>query len=348
MRDVHRSRLLGFLSISIAWALMPGPSAVAVEPSLSRSKEAPAKAAPAENALAVFTKAAPEGVDDLLKIEQHVQKLAEKVIPCTVGVQIGGVQGSGVIVNAEGYVLTAGHVSGEPGREATLILHDGRSVKGKTLGRNTSIDSGLIKITDKGKWPFAEMGSSKELKLGQWCLATGHPGGYQRGREPVVRLGRVVVSRDDVIRTDCTLVGGDSGGPLFDMNGRVIGIHSRISNRLSDNFHVPVQTYTKTWTYLAAAIAWPGSAIMGVSGEDAKDGCRVTEVMSENPAERAGLKTGDVITKVESDKIGSYDELVIMLAKHKAGEEVAVEFLRNGERQTQKVKLVARNPSPKR
>jgi serine protease Do len=348
MRDAHRSRLLGLFSILMAWALMVSPAALAAEPSASRNKEAPAKAAQGEESLAVFTKAAPESVDDLLKMEQHFIRLTEKLTPCTVGVQIGGVQGSGVIINAEGYVLTAGHVSGEPGRDANIILHDGRTVKGKTLGRNTGIDSGLIKITDKGTWPFAEMGSSKDLKAGQWCIAMGHHGGYQRGREPPPRIGRLLLSRDDVIRTDCPLVGGDSGGPLFDMNGRVIGIHSRISNRLTDNFHVPVQTYTKTWTHLAASIAWPGSAIMGVSGQDAKEGCQVTEVMADNPAEKAGLKAGDVITKVESDKIGSYDELVIMLAKHKAGEEVAVEFLRGGERQTQKVKLVARNPSPKR
>src|SRR5204863_1854494 len=176
----------------------------------------------------------PDGVEDLLKMEQHQVKLVQKLTPCTVGVQIGGVQGSGVIINAEGYVLTAGHVSGDPGREVNIILHDGKTVKGKTLGRNTIIDSGLIKITDQGKWPFAEMGSSKDLKAGQWCIALGHNGGYQRGVEPRLRLGRVVLTRDDVIRTDCTLVGGDSGGPLFDMNGRVIGIHSRISNRLTE------------------------------------------------------------------------------------------------------------------
>src|SRR6266576_2202891 len=95
MRDANRSRLSGFFSIFfIAWALMVAPSAFAVEPSQSRNKEVPAKAEQAAEYLAVFTKTAPESVDDLLKIERHVQKLAEKVIPCTVGVQIGGVQGS--------------------------------------------------------------------------------------------------------------------------------------------------------------------------------------------------------------------------------------------------------------
>jgi serine protease Do len=257
-------------------------------------------------------------------------------------VQISGVQGSGVIINAEGYVLTAGHVSGAPGRDVRVILHDGRVVKGKTLGRNIGIDSGLIKITDKGKWSFAEMGSSKDLKAGQWCIATGHPGGYQQGREPVLRFGRVSRSADDVVRTDCTLVGGDSGGPLFDMNGRVIGIHSRIANRLTDNFHVPVQTYTETWSHLASGVQWPGEGIIGVTGEDVKEGCKVADLTSGYPAEKAGLKVGDVITKVEGDKVASLAELVIALSKHKVGDEVTLHFLRDGQARSEKVKLVSR------
>src|SRR6185295_19283905 len=117
----------------------------------------------------------------------------------------------------------------------TLTFPDGKQVKGKALGANTGTDSGLIKITDEGKYPYCEMGNSADLKKDQWCVAIGHPGGLKPNRTPPVRLGRInglpgKAEADKVVwvTTECTLVGGDSGGPLFDMNGRVIGIHSRI------------------------------------------------------------------------------------------------------------------------
>jgi hypothetical protein len=182
-----------------------------------------------------------------------------KVQPAVVGVSIGPAQGSGVIVKG-GRVLTAGHVSGQPGRTVTLHLADGRKLKGKTLGRNADIDSGLIEITDKGDWPGVEMGKSADLKKGQWVVAIGHPGGYRANRTPVVRLGRVLEVNAGAIVTDCPLVGGDSGGPLFDLDGKIIGIHSRIGGPIMANLHVPVGTYVDTWDRLARGETWGGMA----------------------------------------------------------------------------------------
>jgi S1-C subfamily serine protease len=85
---------------------------------------------------------------------------------------------------------------------------------------------------------------------------------------------------------------------------------------------------------------------MGVSGRDAKEGCKVIDLTPDLPAKKAGLKVGDIITKIEADKIGSLTELQIMLAKHKPGTEVTVHFLRDGETHSEKVKLVSRNPRP--
>src|SRR5262249_9497642 len=150
--------------------------------------------------LAALEKPAPENLEDLKAIQAQVHDVVEKVLPCTVGVRVGGASGSGVIIHEDGYVLTAGHVSGQPDREATLLLSDGRRVKGKTLGANRDIDSGLIKITEGGKWPFVEMGQSAELKRGQWCVATGHPRGYIPNRPPPVRLGRVLDATNRLIR----------------------------------------------------------------------------------------------------------------------------------------------------
>src|ERR1043166_8191567 len=113
----------------------------------------------------------------------------------------------------------------------------------------------MVKIADgkDTKYPFLEMGKSADLKVGQWVIAIGHPDGVRANRGPVVRVGRILVASQFVLQTDCTLVGGDSGGPLFDMEGRVIGIHSRIGGaKIIENMHVPIDTYREEWDRLAA------------------------------------------------------------------------------------------------
>src|SRR5438093_1236313 len=118
-----------------------------------------------------LTKAFPEGPDDLRAIEKHVQEVLKKVMPAVVGIRVGAAAGSGVIISKDGHVLTAGHVSGEPGRELHVILPSGRAVKARALGRNTGIDSGLIKITEPGEWPHVELGHSKDVRQAHWVVA---------------------------------------------------------------------------------------------------------------------------------------------------------------------------------
>jgi serine protease Do len=298
---------------------------------------------------AVFDKAVPENIEDLKIIQAQVKKVLEKVIPCTVGVRIGSAQGSGVIVSKDGYVLTAGHVSGQPGRDVVLVLHDGKTVKGKSLGANRVIDSGMIKITEEREWPFIDLGKSADLKPGQWCIACGHPGGYKTGRSPVVRLGRVINNGKSAITTDCTLVGGDSGGPLFDMKGNIIGIHSRIGMVITANVHVPVDTYRDTWDRLAKGEAWGGDIVgadapyLGVQGDpDGKD-CTITQVVQGSPADKAGLKASDVVVKMDGQKIEKFDDLSSLVRKKKPGDEVSVDVVRGEEMLTLKVKLGKRN-----
>jgi serine protease Do len=324
-----------------------GPAPQATEPDLPppapRATEPP-------SVYDVLVKANPEGVRDLRLLQEHVRALSERVVPCTVGIAVGAAQGSGVLISADGYVLTAGHVSGAANRTCMLILHDGRIVRGKTLGANNGIDSGLIKITDPnpdgGPWPHAEMGNSEKLERGQWCVATGHPGGYQKGRTPVVRLGRILTPRDSEITTDCTLVGGDSGGPLWDLEGRVIGINSRIGGSLSQNIHVPVDTYRDTWDRLAKAEIWggnrfggplPGGPFVGIVGEERSDSCRVTIVVPDSPAAKAGIKVGDIIKTFGGDGVKNFGQLVEMIGKRKVGDRVSVEISRGND--TVKIEL---------
>ncbi|MEO1997472.1 MAG: S1C family serine protease [Planctomycetaceae bacterium] len=291
----------------------------------------------------------PTTVADLRALETAVKRQLKKILPYTVSVRIGGAQGSGVIVTEDGYVLTAAHVTGEPGRNVIIKLADGREVRGKSLGVNRTADAGLIKINGSEKWPHAEMGDSGQLTLGQWCLALGHPGGFRKGRPPVARLGRIIAQRATMIQTDCTLVGGDSGGPLFDLQGRVIGVHSRIGASTDWNFHVPVQSYQANWERLASAEAWggrpgrPRGPILGILGEDHKLGCRVIEIIPDLPAQQAGLQSDDVITSLDGKPVKGIMGLQKLVRSHTPGDVVRVEFLR-GEQQTTKKITLSRAP----
>jgi serine protease Do len=297
-----------------------------------------------------FAKESPETVADLLAMEEQIRKISKAVIPATVNLQVGNAQGSGVIVSKEGEILTAAHVIGRPGRSATIILSDGRRIKGETMGLNRDLDIGLVKITDKGDWPTVEMGDMKNVKIGDWCLATGHPGGYRKARPPVVRLGRVILKRSKLVQTDCTLVGGDSGGPVFDMDGKVIGINSRIGASTDWNFHVPVSAYQDNWDKLVKAEAWSdtpgpmaGGPILGVSGEQAEKGCRLTQVADQLPAHEAGLQVGDIITSFDGKPVDGFESLAALVQARKPGDRVRVEFLRGDEALSKMVKLAERS-----
>jgi len=300
----------------------------------------------------VFSKSAPDSVQDLKEIQDHVQKLAKKVMPAVVGVRIGGSSGSGVIVNKEGMVLTAGHVSGAPNRDCQLIMPDGKTLKGKTLGANKGIDSGMIQITEPGDYSFVEMGASADLKRGDWCMAIGHPGGYFKGRAPVVRLGRLLDVQKTLLRSDCTLVGGDSGGPLFDMNGKVIGIHSRIGGPITANIHVPIDTYKETWDRLAKAEVFgdnifgkikSNDAYLGIRGDaDANNGLKIQLVAPDSPAEKAGLKVNDLILQIDGQKVTNSEELGKILTARRPGAELAIQVRRGEETLMLKATLAKR------
>lgn len=317
-------------------------------------KDVPVPApAPVVKLPAILENAVPRTLDELKEIQTQTKKVLQKVIPATVGLVVGGASGSGVIISEDGLILTAGHVSGRPEQKVTIIMHDGRRVQGVSLGQNKGIDSGMVKITTEGKYPFVLMGKSADLARGTWVITTGHPGGYKPGRSPVVRLGRVIDATSSVIRTDCTLVGGDSGGPLFDMKGNVIGIHSRIGARITDNMHVPVDTYRDTWDRLVKSEAWGGglfglgggnnrganNAYLGLMFDPNTELPRVSEVTKDSPAEKAGIQIDDVLTKFDGKVIKNFDELIKLLGSRKPGEEVAVEVIREKVPMVLKVKL---------
>jgi serine protease Do len=289
----------------------------------------------------------PTSIKELKDLQSRVQDVYKKVTPAVVGIRIGGASGSGVIVTEDGYVLTAGHVSGKPESDCVVIFPDGKELKAKSLGQNTNIDSGMIKITQPGPYPHVEMGDSKSLQKGQWVVSLGHPGGFQPGRSPVLRLGRVLTANDSLIQTDCTLVGGDSGGPLFDLDGKVIGIHSRIGMSINFNIHVPVATYRDTWDDLVASKSWgsqrfgprtPSPALpakvpdLGAQYELSAGVLKIATVKAGSLAEKAGLKARDIIAKFDGKTVANANEIEEILKKKKSGDEIVIEVDRGADR----------------
>jgi serine protease Do len=280
----------------------------------------------------------PTSIADLRAMQQRIQATAATVLPTTVAVRVGSAHGSGVIISQDGYVLTAAHVAGEPNQPARLTLHDGRRVRGVTLGVYRTVDAGLLKITsspddeDDGEWPHAKLGNSREVVPGQWCLATGHPGGFQSGRPPVVRVGRILSVKPSSLNSDCTLIGGDSGGPLYDLSGNVIGVHSRIGGPLNVNLHVPVNTYRTEWQRLANGEAWgrlPGTTpYIGVQGEAEANDARIVQVYRGSPAEAAGVEGGDIIVGFADQPISDFASLKKLVDEHEPGTTVIVNVKR--------------------
>lgn len=249
---------------------------------------------------AAFTKATPASVVELKAMQREVEALVAKVSPAVVAVEVGNGSGSAVIISPDGYVLTAGHVCGAANRDVVFTFPDGKTARGKTLGLSRTSDLGLMKINGDGPWPFDAMGDLSNVRAGDWVLALGHPGGFDLTRSLVVRLGRLIqIPPDsDVLRSDCPISPGDSGGPLFDMFGRVIGIHSYISTAMTANFHVPVTDLNDMWNRLLGV----PRAYAGLRETD-DHGCRIIAIDSNGPASKAGLQVGDTVLKVDGRDI---------------------------------------------
>ncbi len=300
----------------------------------------------------LFSGESPNSIEQLKFMEQRFAEISERVKAATVNIKIGESQGSGVVVSSDGYILTAAHVIGQPNQTATVTFLDesGKEneyqeteYKAETLGIETGVDSGMLKITqnegEEQEFPYLDLAISDELKEGQWVMAVGHPGGIDDSRGMVVRVGRIIFLNDRVIRTDCTLVGGDSGGPLIDMNGDLIGIHSRIGSELVENLHVPADVYSKNWDLLAKAVVIDGRPSLGLSVVD--DTNEVEEVTPKGAAEKAGVEQGDVIIKLGSipieDKKDIYEAISDLNLRPNVVTEIVVR--RNGEEKTIELKV---------
>ena len=269
----------------------------------------------------------PKNAADLRLMQEHRRKILNKVMPSVVS--IGGA--AGVIVEG-GYVLSAGHVTSRPGRTLVMRTNDGRRVTGRTLGLNKSRDSGLIKITSEGSFPALQLGKSRKLERGEWVLMLGFPGGRKRGLLPPLRVGRFLRTYDKFLVSDCTMSAGDSGGPLLDMEGNVIGINSRIARDLAMNMHVPIDSIKSDWARLVRGDVIGGRpiAFLGVEQQLNEEGAVITKVVENSGAAKAKLQAGDVILRFGGSRPTSRRDLPALVRRRRPGERIRLEVMRDG------------------
>ena len=291
-----------------------------------------------------------EGIKELKAREEKVKEIVQRVMPSVVAVTSADDDkpgsGSGVIVGKDGLILTAAHVTQATGNDLTIIFPDGRRVKGTSLGANRTTDAGMARITDpapEGGWPCVEMGNSDLLALGDWVIAMGHPGGYSFERRPPVRLGRVWRrDLDGALFTSCPLIGGDSGGPLFDLSGRVVGIHSSIHGSVEMNRHIAIDTLRFDWDKLTKDQTWGRVSFTSINesrpitgalfDRESRDGVIVKQVFDDLPAAKAGLKSGDLVKRFDGEDVTNFHALQRLIGRRKPGDIVPVAVQRGGER----------------
>jgi serine protease Do len=265
--------------------------------------------------------------------------------------------GSGFIIDKDGYIVTNNHVIAGAD-EIKVKLNSGTEYDAKIIGRDPSTDIALIKIKADRNYSVATFGDSDSLKVGQWVVAIGSPFGLEHTVTAgiVSAKGRVIGSGpyDDFIQTDASINPGNSGGPLINLKGHVIGINTAIiAGGNGIGFAIPANMAKGVIKQLKEAgevtRGWLGVGIQDISDEMAqyygikdKTGVLVSQVFPGDPADKAGIRTKDIIIEVNGKKIETSRELTRIIAGFHVGEVVKIAVLRDGKEKTFNVKIAKR------
>ena len=265
--------------------------------------------------------------------------------------------GSGFIVDRQGFILTNNHVI-EGAERITVTLADGRVFRGEVAGADPAIDVALVRIPSAANLPEAPLGNSDDLRPGEWVCAIGNPLGYVHSVTVgvVSFIGRKLFdqSLDDYIQTDAAINFGNSGGPLINARGEVVGINSAISSRATSiGFAVPInqavailpQLKTKGRVargFIGVTLTDVTPGLQRALNLSVGDGAMVQDVTPHSPAERAGLRPYDVIVQVEGRRVLTNQELIRDISSRQPGTTTKLEVIREGRRQTMSVKLAER------
>lgn len=264
--------------------------------------------------------------------------------------------GSGFIISSDGYILTNDHVI-KDADEIVVRLSNRQEFKAKVVGSDSRSDVALLKIDAKGL-PTVKIGRSSDLKVGQWVLAIGSPFDFDHSVTAgiVSALGRSLPNENYVpfIQTDVAINPGNSGGPLFNMDSEVVGINSQIYSRTGGfmglSFTIPIDLAMDVVSQLkskgSVTRGWLGILIQDVTpdlaesfGMDRPGGALVAQVLPNSPAEKAGIKVGDVVAEFNNTQITDSASLPPIVGRIQVGEEVPVKVLRDGKPHVVKVKI---------
>ena len=267
--------------------------------------------------------------------------------------------GSGFIVDKAGYIVTNNHVI-KDADQIKVILHDDQEYDAKIIGADPVTDLALIKIDAKNLKPL-KFGASKDALVGSWVVAIGSPFGLEQTVTAgiVSAKGRILGSGpyDDFIQTDASINPGNSGGPLLNMDGEVVGINTAIiKSGQGIGFAIPSDLAVTVIDQLKdskrVSRGWLGVSIQDVSREmseyynlDQDEGVYVAKAYEDNPAYEAGIRQGDVITRVNGVKVSSSRDLTMTIANLRVGSKVNVDVIRQGKDKTFTVKLGERPDS---
>ncbi len=260
--------------------------------------------------------------------------------------------GSGFIIRKDGLILTNNHVI-DNAQEITVTLTNKQQYRAKILGRDPKTDLAVLKIEPKTSLPVATLGDSGALRVGDWVMAIGNPFGLTNTVTTgiVSAKGRTIGAGpyDDFIQTDAPINPGNSGGPLFNMAGEVVGINSAIFSQSGGNigigFAIPVDLVKNLLPDLetkgTVTRGWLGVSVQPVTPElarsfglDKQRGALVGDVLAQGPAEKAGIKRGDVIVSYDGKKIEDASALPSLVASTPVGKAVPVEVVRDGKTKT--------------
>ena len=260
--------------------------------------------------------------------------------------------GSGFIIRKDGLIITNNHVV-ENAQQISVTLSDKQEYKAKLVGRDPKTDLAIIKIDAKSDLPAAPLGNSATLRVGEWVMAVGNPFGLSNTVTAgiVSAKGRAIGAGpyDDYIQTDAPINPGNSGGPLFNAAGEVVGINTAIFSQSGGNvgigFAVPINQAKALLPELeskgSVSRAWLGVSIQPMTPELARSlnvdkarGALVAEVNDKSPAEKAGIKRGDVIVAYDGKNVDESASLPALVASSAVGKTVPVEILRDGKSQT--------------
>jgi S1-C subfamily serine protease len=287
---------------------------------------------------------------DLGNLETRILSVVDKTMPAVVAISDRGMVFSGVIVSKEGLIISAGHAV-QPDASYRILLSDGRRVRAKGLGVNRRVDMAMLQITGPGDWPFAEMGNSSALVRNQPCVSISHPGMFDSDRGAVVRFGRVikpVTGNEGMIQTTAKMEPGDSGGPLFDLDAKIIGIHSNIRRSASENYDVPIDSFREYWDQLNKPErfeinGWPSLPKLGFRGEGTEDGLGVVvlKVYEGGLAEKSGLQPKDIVLKMAGKRVTSANHVYGRMIELKSAgiNQFDLTVLRDGKQSTRRFRL---------